>query len=72
MRKTYHIKINVEEEPSFNKVTKQLGIRPDSAMFVDLDVADRAKGEIIYDIKLSKYELLSLRLICRTGLIKEI
>jgi hypothetical protein len=72
MRKTYHIKINTEEEPSFSKVAKHLGIHPEATIYMDVDVLDKTKGEIIYDIKLSKYELLSLRLMCKTGLIKEI
>jgi hypothetical protein len=71
MRKTYHIRIDKEEEPSFTRFATHLGVKPETIIYMDVDVTDKSKGEIDFILKLSKYELLSMRLMCK-GSIKEI
>ena len=70
MRKTYHIKIDKEEEPSFTRITEHLGVIPKVGIYVHEDGEWQPGRD--YTIQLSKYELLALRLMFNTRLIKEI
>ncbi len=70
MRKRYHIKIDKKEEPSFTRIAKHLGITPKVGIYLHEDGDWQPEQD--YVIQMSKYELLALRLMFKTGLIKEI
>jgi len=68
MREEYHIKIDREEQENIQRVLQYLGIEPNfvSSMYT-------SKGTTLdYIVELSKYELLYLRLVCKTGAIVNI
>lgn len=71
MKKKYHIRIDKKDESTFHEVTEHIGVEPALRGIYIAEDGD-FQCEQDYTILLSKYELLALRLMCKTGLIKEV
>jgi hypothetical protein len=63
MRSTYHIKIDKKDHEDLKSVFGRLGMAAEPAVTTN----DEHGGHYDYLVELSKYELLFLRLACKTG-----
>lgn len=68
MKRNYHIKLPKEERGTLESVFRQLGVSPDFVSTMDAN----PEFSVHYIVELSKYELLYIRLACKTGYCTEI
>lgn len=63
MKQSYHIKVSGEERETIDSVFRYLGAEPEFVSSYD----GHPEFSIHYIVDLSKYELLYVRLACKTG-----
>lgn len=68
MREEYHIKVDRTEKEHIERAFKYLGVEPNTV--ISLNTISGSALE--YMVELSKYELLYVRLVCKTGAVVNI